>query len=161
MAHIEAHLRLGRSRVGALCDRDPARLAEAGKRIGVKRRYGSVAELCADQGLRAVSINTGDRDHVEPFLQALKHRKHVLVEKPLANSSEEVLVMVEAARRADPSLRIAVGYIFPLQLRLRGRPAPVPVGSHRGDLLRGGRLRLQPRLSGPSERSGHGRELVP
>jgi predicted dehydrogenase len=89
MAHIEAHLRLGRSRVGALCDRDPARLAGAGERFGVKRRYRSVAELCADQGLRAVSINTGDRDHVEPFLQALKHRKHVLADKPLANSPEE------------------------------------------------------------------------
>jgi predicted dehydrogenase len=112
VAHIEAHLRVGRSRVAALCDRDPARLTEAGERFGVERRYRSATELCADRGVQAVSINTGDDDHVEPFLQAVEHRKHVLVEKPLANSPADVNRMVEAARRADPSLRIAVGYIL-------------------------------------------------
>lgn len=111
-AHLEAHLRLGRSRIAALCDRDPARLAEAGSRLGVHRLYRSSLELCARGEVQAVSINTGDNDHLQPFLHALSHGKHVLVEKPLANSPEEVRAMVEAARRADPGLKLSVGYIL-------------------------------------------------
>lgn len=112
IAHIEAHLRVGRSRVAALCDRDPARLAEAGRRFGVRALFASTEELLDRTSLDAVSINTGDADHVRPFLLALAHGKHVLVEKPLANTADEVRVMVEAARRADPGLKIAVGYIL-------------------------------------------------
>jgi predicted dehydrogenase len=112
IAHIEAHLRLGRSRVVALCDRDPARLAEAGRRFGVQALCESSAELCGRGDLQAVSIHTGDADHARPFLEALARGKHVLVEKPLANSAEGVRSMVEAARRADPVLKIAVGYIL-------------------------------------------------
>jgi predicted dehydrogenase len=108
IAHIEAHLRLGRSRVAALCDRDPARLAEAGRRFGVQKLYSSSEELCARGDVRAVSIN----DHVQPFLHAVSRGKHVLVEKPLANAPEEVRAMVESARRADPGLKLAVGYIL-------------------------------------------------
>lgn len=112
IAHIEAHLRLGRSRVAALCDRDPVRLTEAGRRLGVRALFGSSEELCARGDVQAVSISSGDNDHVEPFLHALARGKHLLVEKPLANSPEEVRVMVEAARRADPALKIAVGYVL-------------------------------------------------
>jgi predicted dehydrogenase len=112
VAHIEAHLRLGRSRVAALCDRDPGRLAEIGARFGVSRLCRSSEELCGLEHVRAVCINTGDADHVAPFLHALERGKHVFVEKPLANAAEDVRVMVEAARRADPGLKVAVGYIL-------------------------------------------------
>lgn len=130
IAHIEAHVRVGRSRVAALCDRDPARLAEAGRRFGVRALFASSEELLDRAHLEAVSINTGDADHVHPFLQALEHGKHVFVEKPLANTTDEVSVMVEAAQRADPGLKIAVGYIL--------RFNPVFEAVHR--LCRDGRL---------------------
>jgi predicted dehydrogenase len=112
IAHVEAHRRVGKSEIVALCDVNPARLEEVSQRFGIRRTYRSAEELCAEADVEAVSINTGDQFHVEPFRAAVGHGKHVLVEKPLANSREQVETMVAAARSADPTLKLAVGYIL-------------------------------------------------
>lgn len=112
VAHAEAHRRVGKSEVVALCDTNPVRLKEASERFDISRTYRSAEELCAQADIEAVSINTGDPFHTEPFLAAVRHGKHVLVEKPLANSREQVETMVGAARAADPRLKLAVGYIL-------------------------------------------------
>ena len=112
LAHIEAHQRVGMSEVVALCDSNPQRLEEASRRFGVERTYASAEALCAEPDIDAVSVNTGDPHHAEPFVAAVTHGKHVLVEKPLANSVEQIEAMVAAARDADPSLKLAVGYIL-------------------------------------------------
>ena len=130
IGHIEAHRRVGKSEVAALCDVNPARLKEASERFGVQRTYRSAEALCAADDVEAVSIHTGDPFHVEPFVAAVRHHKHVLIEKPLANSAEQVEIIVAAAREADPGLRLAVGYIL--------RFNPVFEVVH--DLCRSGRL---------------------
>lgn len=90
MGHIEAHWRVGKSEVVALCDINPERLEGASKRFGIQRTYRSAEELCAQADIEAISVNTGDPFHKEPFLMAIEHGKHVFVEKPLANSVEQV-----------------------------------------------------------------------
>jgi predicted dehydrogenase len=111
LAHAQAHQRLGRSEVVALADRREDRLRQASEILGVRR-------LCRDDGIfadpevEAISIHTGDDQHLEPFCRAVAAGKHVLVEKPLANSEEAVQAMVSAARQADPRLKIQVGYIL-------------------------------------------------
>lgn len=112
IAHMEAHQRVGLSGIVAVCDRNPERLEETAKRFGVKRAYTSAGELCADPDVEAVSINTGDPFHVEPFVAAVSHGKHVLVEKPIGNSVEEIETMVRAAQEAPSTLKLAAGYIL-------------------------------------------------
>lgn len=112
MAHLEAHRRVGKSEVVAVCDRNPERLAEAAQRFGVPRACSSPEELCALPEVEAVGIHTGDPFHVEPFVAALAAGKHVLVEKPVANTVAQVEAMVRAAQSARPALKIAVGYIL-------------------------------------------------
>lgn len=112
IGHIEAHRRVGKSQIVAFCDINPERLQQAGERFGVSRLYGSAAEMCAQPDIDAISIHTGDPFHVEPFVAALQHGKHVLVEKPVANTVPQIETMVAAARAADPRLKIAVGYIL-------------------------------------------------
>ncbi|MBC8427639.1 Gfo/Idh/MocA family oxidoreductase, partial [bacterium] len=112
IGHIEAHRRVGKSEVVALCDANPERLENASKRFGIKQMYRSAEELCAQADIEAVSINTGDPFHTEPFLTAVENGKHVFVEKPLANSIDQVEAMVAAARAADEKLKIVVGYIL-------------------------------------------------
>lgn len=112
IGHIEAHLRVGKSEVAALCDINLKRLEAASKRFGIERVYPSAEELCAQSDIGAVSINTGDQFHKKPFLAAIEHGKHVLIEKPLANSVEDMEIIVAAARAADPKLKLAVGYIL-------------------------------------------------
>ena len=112
LAHVEAHRRVGKSEVAALCDVNPARLKEAAERTGVTRVYATAEELCSDPEIDAVSVNTGDPFHVAPFVTAVRHGKHVLVEKPLANTVAQVEEMVAAARSAGPGQKLAVGYVL-------------------------------------------------
>jgi len=112
LGHIEAHLRIGKSEIVALCDVNPERLKHASECFGIRRVYRSADELCAQPDIDAVSINTGDHYHVEPFLSAMKNEKHALIEKPLGNTVEQVETMVSSACMADPKLKIAVGYIL-------------------------------------------------
>lgn len=112
MGHIEAHKRVGKSEIIAICDRNPKRLKEVSKKLGIKRIYNSAEELCSQSDIEAVSINTGDQYHLEPFIAALEQGKHIFIEKPLANTIDQVETMIAATRRADKGLKIAVGYIL-------------------------------------------------
>jgi predicted dehydrogenase len=112
MGHLQSHLASGCSEVVALCDRSEERLAQAAAECGAARCYRDARDLVADPAVEAVSISTGDNDHAEPFILAVRAGKHVLVEKPLANTEEDVQAMVDAARRAGPRLKIQVGYIL-------------------------------------------------
>jgi len=111
IAHIRAHIALGRSEIVALCDRSVGRLEAAGKQFGVSHLYRN-DEFYSHPGMEAVSIHTGDNQHRSPFIEALAAGKHVLIEKPLANTEQDVIDMVAAADRADPKLKIQVGYIL-------------------------------------------------
>jgi len=111
LAHARAHRELGRSEIVALCDRNPEALRAAGKLLGVERLY-TGDDFYADPDVEAISIHTGDPYHREPFLRALEAGKHILIEKPLANSEGDVYEMVAAARRAPATLKIQVGYIL-------------------------------------------------
>ena len=110
-AHLECHSRLEQSEVVALCDRNEERLRRAGQEFGVETLY-TGDEIYAHPGIEAIGIHTGDDDHRGPFIQAVQAGKHVLVEKPLANTEQDVLDMVAAADAADPPLKIQVGYVL-------------------------------------------------
>ena len=110
LAHGRAHRALGQSEIVALCDRNAQRLAAAGRELGVTALY-TDDRFFAHPGMEAVSINTGDNAHVTPFLRALDAGKHVLIEKPLANSADDIISMAQAAA-AKPALKIQVGYIL-------------------------------------------------
>lgn len=97
LAHMEAHQRVGKSEVAALCDINPARLNAVRQRFGVSRAFHSAQELCALKDIDAVSIHTGDPFHAEPFVAAVQNGKHVLCEKPLANGPEQVEVALHPA----------------------------------------------------------------
>lgn len=111
LAHLRAHLASGMSEVVAICDRNGDLVAHAGRELGIRKQYVDDS-FFDDPDVEAVSIHTGDNDHKQPFVNALQAGKHVLVEKPLANTEEDVHEMVAAATRADPGLKIQVGYIL-------------------------------------------------
>lgn len=62
--------------------------------------YRDVAELVADPNVDAVLVATPDSVHAAPALAAIEARKPVLIEKPLATSSEDAEAILSGARRA-------------------------------------------------------------
>lgn len=88
------------SRVTAVSDARPERLALAATRYPGIETTTNPQELIRNPNVDAVAIATPVSSHFPLALEALQAGKHVLVEKPLASTSEECLRLIdEAARR--------------------------------------------------------------
>ncbi|MBC7827336.1 MAG: oxidoreductase [Chitinophagaceae bacterium] len=61
----------------------------------------SIDELIADPAIDLIVITTPNETHLPYALQALQGNKHVVLEKPFANSSGEAMQLVEAAKKSS------------------------------------------------------------
>jgi len=112
-AFCERYHRNPRCRLAAICDINKERLQNAMEIYGASgvKGYSFDDEILNDKCINAISIHTPDCFHREPFVKALDTGHHVFVEKPMADSEEDVKAMVEAYRRHKD--RIAqVGHIL-------------------------------------------------
>jgi len=73
---------------------------------GEMAAYGSLQEALADKRAEVVFITTSDDAHAPAALAALKARKHIFCEKPLALTVRDCDRIVRAARRSD-----RIGYV--------------------------------------------------
>lgn len=89
------------ARAAAVASRDPERARAYAAEHGIERAHGSYQALLADPGVDAVYISLPNSLHHEWTMKALDAGKHVLCEKPLALSVEEVDEIDNAARRND------------------------------------------------------------
>src|SRR3954447_6608582 len=72
-----------------LCERDAERAAAFSSRNPGAPVFGDLAELLADPTLNAVLVATPPHTHHAIVRAALEADKHVLVEKPLATTSDD------------------------------------------------------------------------
>lgn len=73
----------------------------AAEELGVKNWSLDYRDILADPSVEAVIIAAPPYLRAEQFEAALAAKKHVLLEKPLAESPESVAKIVEAAKKAD------------------------------------------------------------
>ena len=92
-----------RARMVAVCGRDAEKVAAAAQRLGWEEWLTDWRALIARDDIDVVDICTPGDSHAEIAIEALAAGKHVLCEKPLANSVDEARAMVQAARRARGS----------------------------------------------------------
>lgn len=96
----------------AVCDLDAARARKViGPRSTVEVET-SLPALLARKDIDAVAIATPARTHAPIALAALEAGKHVLVEKPLADTPEAAASMVRAAADTDRVLMIDHTYCY-------------------------------------------------
>ncbi len=67
-------------------------------------------DICDRDDLDLICITTPDHLHAEPFIRALRAGKHVIVEKPMGNTMEDLHAMCAAARDSDR--KVFVGHIL-------------------------------------------------
>ncbi len=96
-----------RCRVTALTRRDAQRAQASAREFGIAHAFTSTAELCACPEVDAVFVASPDAMHLADVMEAIRHRKPVLVEKPMAMNSSEAASMVKAARDAGVLLGVA------------------------------------------------------
>jgi len=94
-------------KVTALSRRDPERARESAREFGIAHAFTSTAQLCACPDVDAIFIATPDAMHLADVLEAVRQRKPVLVEKPMAMNAVEARAMVDSARSAGVLLGVA------------------------------------------------------
>ena len=104
----EAMARVDGGEVVAVASRAVDRAVTFGDRFGVGRCYGDYESLAHDPDIDAVYIATPHSRHAADAVLCLEAGKHVLCEKPMALSADEVRRMIEAAERNDRFLMEAL-----------------------------------------------------
>jgi predicted dehydrogenase len=69
-------------------------------------------DLLGDTRIEAIAIATPVHTHYELALAALRAGKHVLVEKPLAQTSEQVLRLIDEAERRNLTLMVDHTFLY-------------------------------------------------
>ncbi|GAA4262957.1 Gfo/Idh/MocA family oxidoreductase [Dactylosporangium darangshiense] len=102
-----------RASMVAVCGRDAAKVAEAAARLGWAEAVTDWRELIARDDIDVIDVCTPGDSHAEIAIAALEAGKHVLCEKPLANTVEEARAMVAAAAKARAlGVRSACGFNY-------------------------------------------------
>jgi predicted dehydrogenase len=102
-----------RPRMAAICGRDPAAVERAAGRLGWAAWETDWKRLVARDDVDLVDVCTPGSSHAEISIAALEAGKHVLCEKPLANTVAEARAMAAAAASAAArGIRAMVGFNF-------------------------------------------------
>jgi predicted dehydrogenase len=114
VAVLPAFRKSKKSRVVALVSHDLGRARKMGKKFGVKDcfTYDDYDGCLSHPGVDAVFIASVNGAHAEQTVRAAAAGKHVLCEKPMANSVEDCRRMVEACRTNQVRLMIAYRKYF-------------------------------------------------
>lgn len=95
-----------------ISDLSSDRLARAKGRYPSARLTEQPSDLLTDSAIDAVAIATPVSSHFDLAMQALQSGKHVLVEKPLASSSEQAMTLIDEARKRDLLLMVDHTFIY-------------------------------------------------
>jgi predicted dehydrogenase len=119
-AHSQAWRTVGRffdlplaPRMAAICGRDRAAVRAAAERLGWAAWETDWKRLVGRDDVDLVDVCTPGSSHAEISIAALEAGKHVLCEKPLANTVAEAQAMADAAAAAAArGVRAMVGFNF-------------------------------------------------
>ncbi|HSB61361.1 MAG TPA: Gfo/Idh/MocA family oxidoreductase [Vicinamibacteria bacterium] len=105
-AHLESCAKARNADLHAICDVAGDLLERMAWTHRPARTYSDYDAMLADPDLEAVIVATADALHVPASIKALAAGKHVLCEKPLGVSVEEVLELREAVERSGKVLQV-------------------------------------------------------
>src|SRR5689334_19906421 len=97
--HFSAYAANPKARLVAAVDVRPELAEAAARKWGAKRWYSSIEEALADPEIQVTDLCLPHHWHAPIGIQAAKAKKHVFVEKPLANTLAEGDAMIEACRQ--------------------------------------------------------------
>ena len=118
-------------RLAAICGRDATAAAQVARRFGWESVETDWRSLLTRDDIHLIDVCTPGDTHAEIAIAALEAGKHVLCEKPLANTVEEAEAMAAAAAEAARhGVRAMVGFTY----------RRVPAVSYARQLVASGRL---------------------
>lgn len=102
MCHLEGAMSYG-AEIAAICDSDEDNLRAAGERYGIpeEKRFTDYMDIVNNKDINVVTVAIPDQQHVKVSCDLLRAGKHVLCEKPLALTREDIEEMVRVAKECD------------------------------------------------------------
>ncbi len=116
--HAIGYLESGACDVVALCDISSDVLQRVGQRYPTAALVDSADEVLIDPDIDIVSVASYDNAHAEQVLKAIRHGKHVFVEKPLCMNESEARE-IRTALAAHPHVRLSSNLILRLSPRFQ------------------------------------------
>lgn len=95
-----------------VCDLMPDRLDKIRKRFPTVAITTSLAEVLADSRVDAVCVATPSHTHFELARRVIESGRHVLVEKPLCDSSDKVERLIDLAARHNRILMVDHTFLY-------------------------------------------------
>ena len=106
--HVRVYHKMEEANLIAVSDVSEKALKKIEKKYGAKG-YTEYSELLENPEIEAVSVCVPTTFHHATVMEAIKHGKHVLVEKPIAFTLEEAEEMIAAAKEAG--VLLATGHV--------------------------------------------------
>jgi predicted dehydrogenase len=100
------------SQLVAICDQDAVKLAAAARHYPTVTATKDFRDLLADKRIDAIAVATPVHAHFDLALAALKAGKHILVEKPLAHTSDQVRRLIDEAQRRKLVLMVDHTFLY-------------------------------------------------
>ena len=97
--------------IAAICDISQELLSALGERYNVpaEHRYFDSHDLAKQEDLDAILVLNSDEYHTDSALAAIRHSKHVLIEKPMCLTRQEAEAIIKA--RDEAGVQVMVGYM--------------------------------------------------
>jgi len=109
-AHLPGYAACDRAALVAICDVDAERAERMAARYGIAKVYTDHRELLADPNVELVDVCTPTHTHLRLSCDAIAAGKHVLSEKPLAETAAEAFGAARAATARG--VRTKLGFTF-------------------------------------------------
>lgn len=119
-SHIAALRSIRDVKLVGVCDLNRELAEQTALNYGIGRFYTDFSELLFNEKPDVIHITTPPQTHLPLCVQAMEAGCHVLVEKPLALTVDEVDKMAEAARKNNVGLSVVHNALFvPVVTRVR------------------------------------------
>lgn len=98
--HADTYTADHRATLAAVCDLNEDRARAAAVRYGISHVYTDYRKMLSEDEIDAVAVTTPDFAHREIIVEAARACKHIIVEKPLATTHEDLDRIAEALAKS-------------------------------------------------------------
>src|SRR4051812_19589457 len=118
LEHLSSLSQCQRGTAVAIAESHPGRAKEASDRFKIPRSYSDYRELLEQADVDAVTIALPNHLHAPVAIEALRARKHVLIEKPMALNAKEASKIIDTAAKMRRTVMVAQNFRFNRQTQL-------------------------------------------
>lgn len=118
IGHCPSIAALPNAKLAALCDINKEILERMTKKWNPEKSYSDYHALLEDKNVEVVIVGTPNRYHAQQAIDAMRAKKHVIVEKPFACTHDEAWEMVKVARKEGVFLMAGTNQRFWEQNRI-------------------------------------------